>query len=304
MIAARNPHDRTGGEDSFPACLNPATLTGLELEEFLEAADGAGFDLIEVSIQQARAFGLDRLRQELQQRRLSVAAASGILPADRILPAPLLVEEPLYQAMLASVRERLEAMAALCCPVATTVLNPRSSMPGRDARDTAVRRMRELATACEEFGLRLAVEAVGVRRGLPASLEGPFAVCSTLSELDELITFADHPALGVLVDSYHWAATGSIREQLTGLQAPIVHVQIADTPHGPSQARDWTDEMRRHPGTGTLDWVAFGAALSAAGYVGPVSVELFNPKLRAEPVADIAAQALAGARACFPGGAS
>ncbi|MEV6983910.1 sugar phosphate isomerase/epimerase family protein [Sphaerisporangium sp. NPDC051017] len=317
MIASRNPclADGTGtgrdvelrsatasaDEECFPACLNPATLSGLPVAEFLDAARQAGFGLIEMSIQQARAFGLDRLREALQERRLSVAAASGILPADHILPAPLLIPEAFYQAALASVRERLEAMSVLCCPVATIVVNPRSSLPCRDAGDLAVRRLRELANACEEFGLRLAVEAVGVRRGLDASLGGQFSVCTTPMELDELIQRADHPALGVLVDSYHWAATGGMPEQLTDPQAPIVHVQIADTPRTPGNRTGWTDEMRHYPGTGSLDWPLFRTALAAAGYLGPVSVELFNPQLRAAPVADIAARSLAGARACFPG---
>ena len=57
--------------------------------------------------------------------------------------------------------------------------------------------------------------------------------------------------------------------------------------------------MRLFPGDGTLDWAGLGSALRAAGYQGSVSVELFNPQLRALPEADIARRALDAALRCW-----
>lgn len=53
------PADVTG---RFVPCLNPATLTGLPLPEFLALAAGAGFPTVEVSVQQAQSRGIARLR--------------------------------------------------------------------------------------------------------------------------------------------------------------------------------------------------------------------------------------------------
>ncbi|GHB57717.1 hypothetical protein GCM10010377_55960 [Streptomyces viridiviolaceus] len=86
--------------DKFVPCLNPATLSGLPLREFLAVAAGAGFPTVEVSIQQAQAHGTGPLRDLLQELGLTVAAASGILPAGPVLPAPLLVDPDTYRACL------------------------------------------------------------------------------------------------------------------------------------------------------------------------------------------------------------
>ncbi|TQE33082.1 sugar phosphate isomerase/epimerase family protein [Streptomyces ipomoeae] len=273
---------------SFVPCLNPATLSGIGLEQFLALAAGAGFPTVEVSIQQAQAHGTGPLRDLLQELGITVAAASGILPAGPVLPAPLLVDPDTYRVCLDGLDSRLEAMAALGCPVATTVLNPRSPLKTREARAVARERIAHLADRASAHGVRLAVEAVSVPAGLPTDLDGPHPVLDTLPQLAELLHETDTDGAGVLVDSFHWAAAGADPAHLTGL-APgaITHVQIADTPTG-HPSGELTDAQRQFPGDGPLPWRTFADALTDNGYTGPVSVELFNPHLRALPAGDIA----------------
>ena len=52
-----NTSASTAGPSPFTPCLNPATLTGLSLEEFLRQAAGTGFTMVEVPIQQVLAYG-------------------------------------------------------------------------------------------------------------------------------------------------------------------------------------------------------------------------------------------------------
>ncbi|MEU6603015.1 sugar phosphate isomerase/epimerase family protein [Streptomyces flaveolus] len=169
--------------EAFAPCLNPATLSGLPLREFLAVAAGAGFPTVEVSIQQAQAHGTGPLRDLLHELGLTVAAASGILPAGPVLPAPLLVDPDTYRACLNGLDGRLEAMAALGCTVATTVLNPRSPLDTIQARAVARERIAELADAAAGHGIRLAVEAVSVQADLPADLDGPHPVAGTLPQV-------------------------------------------------------------------------------------------------------------------------
>jgi sugar phosphate isomerase/epimerase len=166
-----------------------------------------------------------------------------------------------------------------------------------------VTRIRQLARACAGHGIVLAVEAVGIRAGLPASLDGPHEVASTLPQLRTLLDRArDGGAGGVTacVDSVHWAAAGGHAADFDGL--PVGHVQIADVPAGVPAAR-WTDAARLFPGDGILDWPVLGGALAGGGYAGPASVELFNPLLRELPDDDIARRALTAARGCWEKGA-
>ncbi|MFJ8140823.1 sugar phosphate isomerase/epimerase family protein [Streptomyces sp. NPDC096013] len=283
----------------FVPCLNPATLSGIPLEQFLALAAGAGFPTVEVSIQQAQAHGTSRLRDLLQELGVTVAASSGILPAGPVLPAPLLSGPDTYRTCLDGLDERLEAMAALGCTVATTVLNPRSPLPGAEARAVARVRIAQLASAAARHGVQLAVETVSVQAALPPELDGPDPVLGTLPQLAELLDETSADAAGVLVDSFHWAAAGADPAHISSLSPHrITHVQIADLPAGCAE-RELTDSRRLFPGDGAIDWRSFAHALTQAGYAGPVSVELFNPKLRALPAGEIARKSHHAATGCW-----
>ncbi|MER7211518.1 sugar phosphate isomerase/epimerase [Streptosporangium sp. NPDC000239] len=278
-------------------CLNPATVTGLDLEDFLCLAAVTSFHTVELSIQRVVAYGPEKVATLLSELGLSVAAASGIIPAGPVLPAPLLLTDDAYVATLADLPERLAAFQTIGCRVATVLLNPRTGDDPQSAGAIAVKRLRGLAEVAAHYGVRLAVEAVGVRAGLDPCLEGPHEVAATLPHLAELLERVGRDDVGVCVDSFHWAATGADPGHLTGL-APlrIEHVQIADVPAGLSPDR-WTDEMRLFPGEGALDWTTFTEALAATEYGGPLSVELFNPELRLLPESEIATRAYVTARA-------
>lgn len=279
------------------ACLNAATLTGLEVPEFLAIAASAGFEYVEVSIQQVQATGSDRVREMLEFFELSVAAASGILPAGPVLPAPLLVDEPTYRTCLRDLNQRLATFAAIGCPIATIVLNPRSTLPRVEAEATAIRRLTELTAAGAEHGVRLAVETIGLR-DLDESLDGPNPVADTLPQTVDLLRQVPGNPL-VLVDAFHWAASGADPDHITSLGAGAVgHVHLADTPSGCSPDT-LTDAMRLFPGDGSLPWSEFAGALAAVGYRGVGSVELFNPELRALPDHEIARRARHGSTTCW-----
>ncbi|MFC7261502.1 sugar phosphate isomerase/epimerase family protein [Streptomyces lutosisoli] len=283
----------------FVPCLNPATLSGIPLDQFLALAAGAGFPTVEVSIQQVLAHSTTQVCDLLQEFGVKVAAASGILPAGPVLPAPLLVDPDTYRACLQGLEERLEAMAALGCTVATAVLNPRSPLDTDQARAIARERIAQLATAAAAHGVRLAVETVSIHNGLPPELDGPHPVLDSLPELAELLEDTDTDSAGVLVDSFHWAAAGADPGHLAALSPDrITHVQIADTP-AYGAVGELTDSRRLFPGDGAVPWQAFAGALTQAGYTGPVSVELFNPALRALPAGEIARLAHHAATRCW-----
>ncbi|MFI9206394.1 sugar phosphate isomerase/epimerase family protein [Streptomyces sp. NPDC053048] len=275
----------------FTACLNPATLSGIPLPRFLTLAAQAGFTAVEVSIQQVVAHGPQQIRDMLDRHGLRAVAASGILPAGPVLPAPLLIPDEQYAELLDDLPHRLAAFQTLGCPTATIVLNPFSSWPRPDALARARSRITQLADAAAPYGVRLALEAVSVTRGLPPELTGEHLVLGDLPSLARLIQETGRTDVGVLVDSFHWAAAGAHRGHITGLgDGAVGHVQIADLPTGVTP-QDATDEMRLFPGDGSLPWRTFGQALATVGYTGAVSVELFNPALRALPVGEIAERA-------------
>ncbi|SNQ47601.1 Sugar phosphate isomerase/epimerase [Frankia canadensis] len=288
-----------GAAAPFRPCLNPATLSGVDLPDFLTLAAAGGFTAVELSIQQAQAMGAGRVRDLLSEHGLTVAAASGILPAGPVLPAPLLVDTAAYDEHLMSLPARLKTFAALGCPVATSVLNPYSSLGQSEALALARTRIAHLADTAAEYGVCLAVEAVSVREGLPSELNGPHPVAATLPAVAELLHDSGSRNAAVLVDSFHWAVAGADPGHITALgTGGVAHVQIADVPHV-GAAHGWTDRLRLFPGDGALNWSAFANALHQVGYHGPASVELFNPVLRALPEGEIAARSHQAATGCW-----
>ncbi len=288
-----------GAAAPFRPCLNPATLSGIDLPNFLALAAAGGFTAVELSIQQAQALGAARVRDLLAEHGLTVAAASGILPAGPVLPAPLLVDTAAYAEHLRSLPARLKMFAQLGCPVATTVLNPYSSLGQNESLALARTRIVHLADTAAEYGVRLAVEAVSVTDGLPPELDGPHPVAVTLPAVAELLHDSGTLNAAVLVDSFHWAVAGADPGHITALgTGGVGHVQIADVPHAGTPRR-WTDGQRLFPGDGALNWSAFADALQRVGYGGPTSVELFNPVLRALPEDEITARSHRAATGCW-----
>ncbi|MBV2366209.1 sugar phosphate isomerase/epimerase family protein [Streptomonospora nanhaiensis] len=273
----------------WAGCLNPATVTGAPLPQVIALAARSGLDFVEASIQQVLALGPARVGDLLAEHGVGIAAASGVLPAGPVLPAPLLTRDP---QTFDGLTDRLAAMAAVGCPVATVLLNPATDTPYPAAHDRAVARLQMLTRAAAEHGITLAVEAVGAPRGHGPALSGRHPFVTALPHLARLLDAVAAPNAGVCLDAFHWAATGADPAHITRLGHRITHVQVADAPHRIPRGR-WEDQMRLFPGDGALDWAAFTAALAAAGYTGPLSVELFNPHLRALPEQEIADRAAA-----------
>lgn len=96
---------------------------------------------------------------------------------------------------------------------------------------------------------------------LARGLNGAYPL-ETAGDALSLIDEAGAPNLQLLLDTFHLASNGEDLPALIATSAPrIGHVQLADAPG------------RGEPGSGTVDFAAVGAALTAAGYAGTVAAE-------------------------------
>ncbi|WIX33417.1 sugar phosphate isomerase/epimerase family protein [Salinicola sp. JS01] len=101
----------------------------------------------------------------------------------------------------------------------------------------------------------------------------------------EVVKLADHPALALVLDSYHVLAPGLALETLAELPASRIGlVQLADAP---APLREDLQTVSRHrrafPGEGELEVERFIAALARTGYAGPISLEVFSDVLGVMP---------------------
>ncbi len=100
---------------------------------------------------------------------------------------------------------------------------------------------------------------------------------------------ADHPALGLIVDSFHTLAVGDDPSGLADLPGDrLFFVQLADAPRLSMDVLSLSRHYRSFPGQGELDVAGFLRAVLASGYAGPLSLEVFNDEFRSAPARMIA----------------
>jgi 4-hydroxyphenylpyruvate dioxygenase len=137
-----------------------------------------------------------------------------------------------------------------------------------------------LASDFRELGERAA--ARGMRVGYEALAWG--AHINDYRDAWEVVRRADHPAVGLVLDSFHVFARKTDLKPLTAIPRDRIQlVQIADAPWLDMDVLSWSRHFRCFPGQGDLPLVDFMEALAATGYEGTLSLEVFNDQFRAGP---------------------
>ena len=98
----------------------------------------------------------------------------------------------------------------------------------------------------------------------------------------EVVRRADHPNVGVILDSFHTLGRKIDPETIRRIPGDkIFFVQLADAPAIDMDLLYWSRHFRNMPGEGDLDVTGFMRAVAATGYSGPLSLEIFNDQFRA-----------------------
>ncbi|GGD26176.1 bifunctional sugar phosphate isomerase/epimerase/4-hydroxyphenylpyruvate dioxygenase family protein [Aureimonas glaciei] len=122
--------------------------------------------------------------------------------------------------------------------------------------------------------------AAGVRVGYEALAWGRFV--SDHRDAWEIVRRADHPNVGLILDSFHTLARGIDPSSIRSIpKDKIFIVQMADAPKLNLDLLSWSRHYRNMPGQGDLPVADFMAAVEATGYDGYYSLEIFNDQFRA-----------------------
>ncbi|MGR9282144.1 bifunctional sugar phosphate isomerase/epimerase/4-hydroxyphenylpyruvate dioxygenase family protein [Rhizobium johnstonii] len=97
----------------------------------------------------------------------------------------------------------------------------------------------------------------------------------------EIVRRADHPNIGLILDSFHTLARRIDVESIRAIPGDrIFIVQLADAPMIDMDLLYLSRHFRNMPGEGDLPVVDFMRAVAATGYKGPLSLEIFNDQFR------------------------
>jgi 4-hydroxyphenylpyruvate dioxygenase len=98
----------------------------------------------------------------------------------------------------------------------------------------------------------------------------------------EVVRRADHPNVGLILDSFHTLGRKIDPDSIRRIPGDrIFFVQLADAPAIEMDLLYWSRHFRNMPGEGDLDVTRFMQAVTATGYSGPLSLEIFNDQFRA-----------------------
>ncbi|MCM2476337.1 sugar phosphate isomerase/epimerase and 4-hydroxyphenylpyruvate domain-containing protein [Rhizobium sp. CG5] len=97
----------------------------------------------------------------------------------------------------------------------------------------------------------------------------------------EIVRRADHPSVGLILDSFHTLARKIDVNSIRSIpREKIFIVQLADAPLIDMDLLYWSRHFRNMPGEGDLPVAEFMSAVSATGYDGYLSLEIFNDQFR------------------------
>jgi 4-hydroxyphenylpyruvate dioxygenase len=238
------------------------------LDDKLVAATHAGFDGIELFEPDliASTSSPKHVREQCDELGLQIVLYQPFRDLDSTDPEQ-------FQRNLKRLDRKFDIMAGLGVDLILVCSNTSAD---------AVTDMDELATQLRAAG------DLAQRRGMRIAYEA-LAWGSTVNlwqQSWDAVRRADHPAVGLCLDSFHILSRSSSPVDLGQVPGEkIFFLQLADAPHKDMDVLQWSRHYRLFPGEGAFDLIAFTNAVLEAGYRGPLSLEVFNDVFRqASPV--------------------
>ena len=252
--------------------LNQRTTAGWTLPEAVDGCRRASIGWIGLWREQVAEVGIEAARRAVDDAGLRVSSLcrGGFFPA---------ADAKAWQQRLDDNRAAIDEAAALGTDTLVLVCG---GVVGDlvTSRQQVADAIGVLAPYAGERGVRLAIEPMHPMYCADRSVVVTLAQALDLAE--------QHPAdqVGVVIDTFHLWWDPDVLDGIRRAAGRILSYQVCD----------WLDPLpdlllgRGLPGEGVIDIPAMTAAVAAAGYDGPVEVEVFNQSVWDRPGDDVVAE--------------
>ena len=177
--------------------------------------------------------------------------------------------EPQRSRTFARAERKFDLMGELGCDLLMICSNVAPDSLG--GIDRAAADFHELGERAQKRGIRVGFEALAWGTHI-----------SDYRDSWEVVRRADHPAIGLTLDSFHIFSRKTDLKAIRSIPGDkIVLVQLADAPWLDMDVMSWSRHFRCFPGQGDFPLIEFMDAVSATGYSGLLSLEIFNDQFRA-----------------------
>jgi 4-hydroxyphenylpyruvate dioxygenase len=261
MASIAVPTGNTGHARSIAT----VSLSGT-LSEKLEAAAAAGFDAVEIFENDLLSF--DGSPEDVRRIAEGLGLAIVLFQPFRDFEA---MPEPQRRRNFDRAERKFDVMQALGTDLVLVCSNVQPNAIADDARAAA-----DLAAMAERAAAR------GLRVGYEALAWGRHV--NRWAHAWRIVRQADHPALGLIIDSFHTLAIQDDPSGIADIPADkLFFIQLADGPRLSMDVLSWSRHFRNFPGQGQLPVPDFLRYALATGYRGPLSLEIFNDDFRSAP---------------------
>lgn len=255
--------------------------------EMLEIAlthryQGLELDITEVT-KRAKAAGVAQACKYLASARVKIGGFE--------LPICWTADEAQFKSDLAQIGTLLEVCKAIGADRCYSTVRPTcDERPMHDNFQFHVDRLRKVADAIAPAGLKLGLNI------LPAQADrtdGGFEFIHQVDPLLLLVNTVQKANVGVLLDTWTWTVGGGDLDKLRTLRGDqIVSVRLADVPPEADVA-NVLPQQKILPAAdgGTIENVAYLAALEELGFGGPVAVAQHNSHMKGQAREPIVAKA-------------
>ena len=267
---SRPSHRRTG----LRTALATVCISGM-LEDKLAAAAAAGFDGVEIFEPDliASPWSPAQVRNHCADLGITIDLYQPFRDFDTVRPEGLAANLRRAERKFAVMEQLGTDLILVCSSVSPDAV---------DDDDRIAEQLHTLASRAGERGLRVSYEALAW---------GAFV--NTYERSWDIVRRADHPALGLCVDSFHILSRGSDPAGIAAIPGEkLFFLQLADAPRMDMDVLQWSRHYRLFPGQGAFDLPAFLGHVLVAGYPGPLSLEIFNDVFRQSDPARAAVDAL------------
>lgn len=246
------------------------SLSG-SLSEKLEAIAAAGFDAVEIFENDLVTFN----GPPADVRRATESLGLGIVTLQPFRDFEGMPDDQRAR-VFARAERKFDVMQELGCDLLMICSNVSPHSMGGIDRSAAD--LHELGERAAKRGLRVAFEALAWGRHI-----------NDYRDAWEAVRRANHPAVGLVLDTFHILARKTDLGAIRSIPRDrIFLVQMADAPMLQMDHLSWSRHFRNFPGQGDLPLLDFMQALTATGYDGPLSLEVFNDQFRAGSARNVA----------------
>jgi sugar phosphate isomerase/epimerase len=246
--------------------LNTMTVRGWSVREAAEACAGAGVPWIGLWRDKVSATGVEESAKIVRESGLKVSSLcrGGMFPA---------VTKAERLARLDDNRRAVDEAAVLGTDVLVLVCGGASDRDVDAARAQVEDGIEWLAPYAEEAGVRLGIEP------LHPAFAADRSVVVTLGQANGMVEGIGSPWVGVVVDVYHVWWDPELYAEMGRATGRVLGFHVNDWLRGGGDPL----VSRGMMGDGVIELRRMREASDAAGYDGPIEVEIFNETLWAMP---------------------